>query len=236
MHQIVVLGAGTGGTLTANRLRRAYKEAEAAITVVDQDDRHVYQPGLLFVPFGLSHTEDIVRPRGHQLHDGIDFVVQSIDSVDLADQHVLLTDGRRLPYDVLVVATGAVLAPEETEGLTGEGWGENVFTFYDLQGSQALADRLEWFEEGRFVVNVIEMPIKCPVAPLEFCFLADWFFQQQGVRRPYPDELRDPARRCLHEARCEPAPGRDARGAWHQARDRVQYGHGRRSEWKARLL
>jgi len=182
MHRIIVLGAGTGGTLVANRLRRAYSETEAAVTVVDQDDRHVYQPGLLFVPFGLAHPEDIVRPRGRQLHRGIEFLVDPIDRVELAERTVHLGSGRTLGYDVLVVATGATLAPEETEGLTGEGWLEKVFTFYDLEGAGALAERLEWFDAGRLVVNVVEMPIKCPVAPLEFCFLADWFFREREVR------------------------------------------------------
>ena len=182
MDRIVVLGAGTGGTLAANRLRRAHSESEASVTVVDQDDVHVYQPGLLFVPFGLAHPEDIVRPRGRQLHRGIEYLVDPIDSVELEDRRVRLTDGREHPYDVLVVATGAALAPEETEGLTGVGWREKVFTFYDLEGAHALADRLEFFEGGRVVVNIVEMPIKCPVAPLEFCFLADWYFRQQQVR------------------------------------------------------
>ncbi len=182
MHRIVVLGAGTGGTLAANRLRRAFGETDASITVVDRDDRHVYQPGLLFVPFGLAHAEDLVRPRGHQIHKGIEYLVDPIDRVDIEASRVRLDDGRELPYDVLVVATGAVLAPEETEGLTGEGWMEKMFTFYDPQGAEALAERLRFFEQGRLVVDVVEMPIKCPVAPLEFCFLADWFFQQQGVR------------------------------------------------------
>ncbi len=182
MHRIVVLGAGTGGTLAANRLRRAYSDSEASITVVDRDDQHIYQPGLLFVPFGLAHREDIVRPRGRQLHKGIEYMVDPIDHVSLDDARVHLSDGRELSYDVLVVATGAELAPEETEGMTGDGWMEKVFTFYDLKGAEALAERLEWFEGGRLVVNVVEMPIKCPVAPLEFCFLADWFFREQGVR------------------------------------------------------
>ena len=66
-HRIVILGGGTGGTLTANRLRRILSVAEATITVVDQDDQHVYQPGLLFVPFGLAHPADIVRSRRAQL-------------------------------------------------------------------------------------------------------------------------------------------------------------------------
>ena len=122
MDRIVVLGAGTGGTLAANRLRRAYSESEVSITVVDQDDSHVYQPGLLFVPFGLTHPEDIVRPRGRQLHQGIEYLVDPIDRVEFDERRVHLADGRDLSYDVLVVATGAVLAPEETEGLTGGGW------------------------------------------------------------------------------------------------------------------
>ncbi len=182
MHQIVILGAGTGGTLTANRLRRAYGSDEALITVVDQDDAHVYQPGLLFVPFGLTQPEDIVRPRGRQLHTGIEYRTTGVDRVDVAERAVVLADGSTLGYDVLVVATGSVLAPEETEGLTGPGWMENVFTFYTPEGAAGLEEALRWFDHGRLVVNVVEMPIKCPVAPLEFCFLADWFLRENGVR------------------------------------------------------
>jgi len=181
-HRIVILGGGTGGTLAANRLRRSLTPSEAAITVVDQDDRHVYQPGLLFVPFGLAHLDEIVRPRGRQLHRDIAYVQDPIDHVDTENGRVFLGSGQALDYDVLVVATGAVLAPEETEGLTGPGWNQRAFTFYDPEGAVALGEALEWFAGGRLVVNVVEMPIKCPVAPLEFCFLADWFFQQQGIR------------------------------------------------------
>lgn len=182
MHRIVILGGGTGGTLAANRLRRAYGPGQAAITVVDRDDAHVYQPGLLFVPFGLAHPEDITRPRGRQLHDGIAFRTSGVDRVDVAGRTVRLEDGAVLPYDVLVVATGAVLAPEETEGLTGSGWMERVFTFYTPEGAAGLAPALAGLERGRLVVNVVEMPIKCPVAPLEFCFLADWYLRERGVR------------------------------------------------------
>src|SRR5579863_8423108 len=107
-HRVVILGGGTGGTLTANRLRRLFPEEEVAITVVDQDDRHVYQPGLLFVPFGLTHPEDIVRPRGRQLHRGIRYVRACIDQVNISANEVLLGDGSVLGYDLLVVATGAV--------------------------------------------------------------------------------------------------------------------------------
>ena len=180
-HRIIILGAGTGGTLVANRLRRLYVD-DVELTVVDRDDRHVYQPGLLFVPFGLAEPEEIARPRGAQLRDGVELVVSEIDRVETSENAVYLADGRVLPYDLLVIVTGATLLPEETEGLTGPGWGERVFTFYDLEGATALREALRGFDHGRLVVNVVDLPIKCPVAPLEFCFLADWYLEERGVR------------------------------------------------------
>jgi sulfide:quinone oxidoreductase len=182
VKRIVILGGGTGGTLTANRLRRAYGPQEAEIVVVDRDDDHVYQPGLLFVPFGLTGMGRITRPRQRQLRPGILFREAGIDRVDVAADRVHLDDGTAVDYDVLVVATGARLLPEETEGLTGAGWLESVFTFYTPEGALALHHALEQFTAGRLVVNVVDMPIKCPVAPLEFCFLADDYFRRRGIR------------------------------------------------------
>jgi sulfide:quinone oxidoreductase len=180
--RIVILGSGTGGTLAANRLRRHFDEDAVDITVIDQDDRHVYQPGLLFVPFGLAHPDEIVRPRASQLRHGITYRQAAIDRVDLETDTVHLLDGSTVTYDVLVVATGSSLATGETEGLTGPAWMERVFTFYTLEGASALAGAFARFDGGRVVVNVVDMPIKCPVAPIEFCFLADWYFTERGIR------------------------------------------------------
>jgi len=179
--RVVILGGGTGGTLVANRLYRA-SHGRLAITVVDQDDKHLYQPGLLFVPFGLADEDDVVRSRAAQLHSGIGYRRSAVTSVDIDRNTVHLANGGTYPYDVLVVASGARLVPDETEGLTGPGWHENVHTFYDLPGALALRSALESFNGGRLVVNVVDLPIKCPVAPLEFCFLADWYFAERGIR------------------------------------------------------
>lgn len=179
---IVVIGGGTGGTSVANRLRRRLPVDEAVITVVDQDDRHVYQPGLLFVPFGRSTAPDLVRSRRAQLRHGVHLELGEVREVGLDPRIVHLADGTELPYDVLVIASGARLMPEETEGLTGPGWQERVFTFYDLAGASALAGALAHFDGGRLVIDVADLPIKCPVAPLELAFLADWFFQARHLR------------------------------------------------------
>ena len=180
--RIVILGGGTGGTMVANRLRRRFDADDAEIHVVDRDDRHVYQPGLLFVPFGMAQLDEIVRPRRRQLRDGVVFHEREIDSVSIDRDEVTLDDGTVLPYDVLVVASGARLQPEETEGLTAAGWNEKVFTFYEPGSADALRGTLDRFDGGRLLVNLVDMPIKCPVAPLEFAFLADWFLSERGVR------------------------------------------------------
>lgn len=176
-----MLGGGTGGTLVANRLRRAVSP-EDDVVVVDRDDRHLYQPGLLFVPFGLASPARIVRSRARQLRPGVGFCRSEVERVDLEADQVVLSDGSALPYDVLVVASGAQLLFEETEGLTGPGWGERVHSFYSLPGASKLAGALAELDAGRVVVNLVDLPVKCPVAPLEFSFLADWFLRRRGVR------------------------------------------------------
>lgn len=182
MKRIVILGGGTAGTMMAHKLVRLLPRDQWEVTVVDRDDDHLYQPGLLFVPFGAYRAEDLVRPRARLLPPEVPLVLTPVDRVDTEQKVVLFSDGARLRYDLLIVATGAELAPEATEGLTGQGWYESAFDFYTLEGAKALARRLDTWEGGRLIVNFVELPIKCPVAPLEFAFLADAFFTQRGMR------------------------------------------------------
>ncbi len=186
VKRIVILGAGTAGTIMANRLRKACRKQISAgtigITVVDQDDNHIYQPGLLFVPFGMYEPEDIVRSRKRYLPDDVQYLQAEILRVVAEENKVYLGGGQVLDYDVLIVATGSRLVPEETEGLLGDGWREKVFDFYTMEGATALAKKMASFKSGKLVVNFVDLPIKCPVAPLEFIFLADWFFTERGVR------------------------------------------------------
>ncbi len=182
MKKVLILGGGTGGTNIANHLRKLHNTKEMTITVVDRDDVHIYQPGLLFIPFGIYKPEEIVRPRLKQLSSNINHIFSEIDRVEHSANQVHLKDGQILDYDLLVIATGAEILPEETEGLTGTGWQKNMFDFYTLEGAKNLAQKLGTWQGGRLVINVVDMPIKCPVAPLEFAFLADWYFHKRGIR------------------------------------------------------
>ncbi len=182
MKNLVILGAGTAGTMMANRMSQRLPREEWAVTVVDRDDVHVYQPGLLFLPFRQYRREEILKPRASLLSDGARLVLDEVDRIDPAAKLVALKGGARLPYDVLVIATGSHIRPEQTPGLKGRLWHTDVFDFYTLEGASSLAGRLDRFEGGRFVVDTVEMPIKCPVAPLELTFLADAYFRERGIR------------------------------------------------------
>jgi sulfide:quinone oxidoreductase len=182
MRRIVILGGGTGGTMMANRLVKALPEDGWKVIVVDRDDVHVYQPGLLFLPFGTYRKDETIKPRRQLLDPRVELRHAEIDRIAPDENTVALAGGTKLAYDVLIVATGSRILPEQTPGLTGVGWKETAFDFYTLEGALALRDKLDAWEGGRLVVNVAEMPIKCPVAPLEFLFLADAFFTQKGIR------------------------------------------------------
>jgi sulfide:quinone oxidoreductase len=181
MKHLVVLGAGTAGTMAANRLRSRLEREAWSITVVDPSLTHYYQPGFLYIPFGIYRPEQAHHPRRGTLHHGITLVHAAVDRVETDADTVHLDDGRTLPYDVLVIATGTSPRPEETPGMA-EDLGGSIHEFYTYRGAVALRRAIEGWRTGRLVVHVTEMPIKCPVAPLEFAFLADSFFQDQGVR------------------------------------------------------
>jgi sulfide:quinone oxidoreductase len=182
MKRLVVLGAGTAGTMAVNKLRHQLDVDEWTITIVDQNNIHLYQPGLLLLPFGVYTPEELVKPRTRFIPDGVELVLGEIDRVDAPANQVHLADGTVLDYDYLVIASGTSPRPDQTPGMQGDQWRTSVFDFYTLEGSTALRDKLATWDGGRLVVQVIEMPIKCPVAPLEFTFLADAFFEEKGIR------------------------------------------------------
>jgi len=182
MKQLVILGAGTAGTIMANKLYSRLNKREWQITIVDQNETHIYQPGLLFIPFGIYNQNQVVQPRSRYLPSGVKLVVSEIIRVDSEGNCVMLANGQVLAYDYLIVASGCDIKPSETDGMLSEAWGKTIFDFYTLNGSIGLAERLKTWDGGKLVVNITEMPIKCPVAPLEFAFLSDWYFTKRGIR------------------------------------------------------
>ena len=182
MKKLLILGGGTAGTMAANKLRPRLAASEWEVTVVDSATQHHYQPGYLFVPFGTYRPDQIVKPMARLLAPGIDLLHGEVDRVEADENRVLLADGTQLDYDQLIIATGTHPRRDQTDGLESDEYGRTIHDFYTLEGATALHDVLARWDGGRLVMNVIEMPIKCPVAPLEFLFLADAFFSERGMR------------------------------------------------------
>ena len=183
MKTFLILGGGTGGTLMANKLARRLDAHDWKIVVVDKDETHYYQPGFLFIPFGIYKPEDVVKQKRAFLPSNVEFIVSDIEKIEPAENRVVLKkDDRVLNYDTLLIATGTDIHPEEIEGMLDGGWHQNIFDFYTYAGTTALSQFLKKFNSGRLVFNVAEMPIKCPVAPLEFMMLADDYFVRRGIR------------------------------------------------------
>jgi sulfide:quinone oxidoreductase len=182
MKKLLILGAGTAGTMMANKMRKDLPDSEWDITIIDKEKNHLYQPGFLFIPFGYYKKRDIVKPSGIFFAKGINFFIKEIDKINASENKVFLTDGSSIGYDILIIATGTRIIPEETPGLKGELWHKSIFDFYTLEGSEALGKFFNTWEGGNLVINIADNPIKCPVAPLEFAFYADDFFTKKGIR------------------------------------------------------
>jgi sulfide:quinone oxidoreductase len=181
MKKLLILGAGTSGTMMANHLVKKLSREDWDITIVDQYKTHYYQPGFLFLPFDLYKTKDVKKKGEKFIPRGVNYILQKIDKI-VPEKNQVILENETLSYDILIIATGTKIAPSEVEGMDGPKWHKNIFDFYTFEGSKALRNKLREWEGGKLVVHISEMPIKCPVAPLEFAFLADSFFTNKGMR------------------------------------------------------
>lgn len=182
MRKLLILGAGTSGTMMANHLSKVLHPKSWGITIVDQEETHYYQPGFLFLPFDLYKSKQLKKSIEEFIPEEVHLVNATIDRIDKLNDQVFLANGQVLNYDILIIATGTHIAPEEIEGMLGDHWHQSVFDFYTYEGAKNLRNKLREWEGGKMVVHISEMPIKCPVAPLEFAFLADSFFLNKEMR------------------------------------------------------
>ncbi len=182
MKRIVILGAGTAGTMMANKLNNTLDREDWDITIVDQFKTHYYQPGFLFIPFGIYSKQDVIKPKADFIPSGVNMIFSAIDRIEGEANKVYLEGGKILNYDYLIVATGTKTFPDETTGLKDKLWYKDIFDFYTVEGAVALQKFFKGWEGGKLVMAITELPYKCPVAPLEFVFLADAYFTEIGIR------------------------------------------------------
>jgi sulfide:quinone oxidoreductase len=180
VDRILILGGGVGGTLTANllarKLRRRINVGAASVTVVDETGDHVYQPGFMYIAMGGERADRLQRPERSLLDAPVELVVGTVRRVDAEHELVELADGRRLPYDHLVIATGSRIAPESIDHF------DSAHHFYTAEAALELRRALDAFTGGRIVIGIAGMPYKCPPAPLEVAFLIEDELRRRGLR------------------------------------------------------
>ncbi len=176
-ERIVIVGGGVGGTLLANVVSKELAADQAQVTVIDEFGQHLYQPGWLYVPFGEETPGKLRKRERSLLRKNVELIVERVVGIDPVKKTVQLAGKTEIPYDILVLATGSRVAPEEVPGFA-----EGAHHFYTSDAAIKLRARLDGFEGGRLVVGVADIPYKCPPAPLEFVFKVDEFLSNRGLR------------------------------------------------------
>jgi sulfide:quinone oxidoreductase len=189
--EVVVLGGGVGGTLAANLLDRSLGR-DVHVTVVDPTGMHHYQPGYLYLALGQAKGHWLSREERSLLRGGVDLAIEEAIRVHPDAGTVQLDRGGNIPWDYLVIATGARLVPDQIPGLA-----EGSFEFYSLAGAERLAQELRRFRGGRVKVGIAGIPYKCPPAPVEFTFMVDGYLRERGLRDRSEVELLSPLNRAF---------------------------------------
>ena len=177
--KVLIVGGGLAGTIIANGLcRQMSKEMRTgavSITMLGTSDTHMYQPGLLYVPFGKIRESELFRDQRKVLDKRVPYFIDPATNIDVEKKIVTTESGKTHTYDYLVIATGSRIMPGNIPGME-----EGAYWFYDLDGARKMRDALAEFEGGKIVINV-NAPHKCPVAPLEIVFMLYDFLTEKGV-------------------------------------------------------
>jgi len=177
--KILIVGGGMGGTILANNLARRLsnemRSGKARITLLSASERHMYQPGLLYLAVGRMTPDELYRDQAGLLEQGIEFHVDPVEEFRLDNNEVKTKSGKVYGYDVIAIATGSRPTPEEIPGLA-----ENAELFYTEETAVKMFNRLRSFEGGKIVV-AMGVPHKCPMAPLEITFMLYDYFKGRGM-------------------------------------------------------
>ena len=191
--KLVILGGGSAGVMFANRMRKAFSEKEVEITVIEKSEKHIYQPAFTLIVFDLEKPENIIKPSKDLFFDGINVIIDEATKIHPQNNKVTTAKHGDISYDYLVVATGAKLDMSEPEGMQAAlEKGENVMTFYTLDGSLKVKDALKKMESGTIVSTFVSLPIKCPAAPIKLILMAEDMMRRAGKRDKFRFILSTP--------------------------------------------
>lgn len=196
--RLVILGGGCAGTMVANKMRRKFHKDELEIVVIERSDKHLYQPGYTLLCFDLVEPQDLIRPTRDQFLDNINLIFDEATKIDSEKNKVHTKAHGEISYDYLVVATGAKLVYEEPEGAKeAVAKGGDLFVFYTYDGALKMRDALKNIDGGTIVSCIVDLPIKCPAAPIKFIAMAEDMMRRAGKRDKFRFIITSPMPKCF---------------------------------------
>ena len=170
---ILVLGAGTGGVITAKNLSSKVG-SKARIILFEKEENNVFSPSLLWLMVGKRRPEKIFRKTRKITGIGITVIVGNIESVDPQEISVKI-NGLEYKGDYMVISLGAEYENEHNL----DKYGHN---FYTLDGATHFNNELQNFKGGKIALVIPSLPFKCPAAPYEAAMLVESYIRKKKLR------------------------------------------------------
>lgn len=175
---VLIIGGGTGGIMTAAQMRK--KNKRLRIAIIDPSKDHWYQPAWTLVGAGAFSMKATRRDERDQIPEGVDWIQEAVESFDPESNAVSTASGKRFTYGHLIVTPGIKLDIDALPGLREALQTDSVCSNY-IDPEKTLRV-MKAFKGGNAVFTQPATPIKCGGAPQKAAYMADGFFRKSGVR------------------------------------------------------
>lgn len=174
---ILVLGAGTGGIITAEELSKKFgnngETNRVKIILFEKEEKNVFAPSLLWLMVGKRRPEQIFRKTQKIAGVNIEVVIGEIVNVN-PEQISVTAKGKEYKGDYMVVSLGV-------EQVTEYDLNKYGYDFYTLDGATKFNEKIQHFKGGKIAVLVSSLPFKCPAAPYEASLLVQSNIRKKGL-------------------------------------------------------
>ena len=175
--EILIVGAGTGGLMTAARMRKLDKSL--SIGIIDPADTHYYQPAWTLVGAGTFDYQKTARPMADLIPEGVTWINDAVDTFDPENNSVSTKESGTIAYDYLVVSPGLVMEPSMIKGLEEAMKSGAVCSNYT--DPEHTWKSLQAFKGGNAIFTQPATPIKCGGAPQKIAYLAADYIRKNGL-------------------------------------------------------